>query len=253
MGTPIEPLRPDPGHQWSMAAEPSAAEYRRPAQRSPRSRTTTVAVAVAVAATLIAACTSAGAFWAVTRSDATSGGITAPSASERTEPVSDASDESAAYPGPSAASDPAAAANTTPQYVLHYEKQELKVPPAAPCRKDVDIDVDLPQVQNGSADLVRRSCARPDSLEFADSTGSLDAKPGQTAAECVDQIRRAPVTEGSEVLISSLKSGSVICLQTSQQSALRQGTPQRVVLLEIGGLDARNVLTIMLTAWDIPE
>ncbi|MEV6596238.1 hypothetical protein AB0M36_05150 [Actinoplanes sp. NPDC051346] len=217
--------------------------------KSPTTRVAIVAVAVAIVAVLVAAGAVVAAFMALSRVETPSNAAPQPAATGGG--VDGAS--SAAPPPVDGPTEEPSPVQPVPDFELSYEKVSLKIPASRWCSGSVDIDIDGPAIDSGSADFTRVRCAGPDEFEFGEVSVSQDATPKIGPAECMEKLDLAPMREGAQLPIPSLHVGDALCILTNRETAIGLGLPQRIALLEVKGFDDDGTIAVVMTAWNVPD
>jgi hypothetical protein len=220
--------------------------------RSPFKRTAIIASVAAVIAVIVAIGASTVAFMALSRSGSSSD--SAVGDPESATGGGDDGDETAQEPSEvTGSTKEPTPVRPAPDFDLAYEKVLLKIPASGGCTAYVDIDVDGPRINSGSADFTRYRCSRPDAFEFNNVAVSADAATNTTPLECMEKIELSPLREGAELPVSSVHVGDALCIRTDRNVAIELGLPQRVALLEFRGVDDDGTLAVLITAWNVPD
>lgn len=167
-----------------------------------------------------------------------SGGDPAPSAPQTSrieEPASDGPTPSTIASNPMPTD--TGGVNPKPIYTLSYEDKELHIP------QSVQVDLDEPRVnveiggdfQYGYSGLSTSNAA------------AITRSPNATAEDCADAIQTSPLTK------SIAPSESVVlCIQTSADDASEQGVSQKLARISIKSVNKEDVVTALVTAWNVP-
>ncbi|MBN1170879.1 MAG: hypothetical protein JXA67_01790 [Micromonosporaceae bacterium] len=134
-------------------------------------------------------------------------------------------------------------------YKVKYEKQSLTLKP-----NPMYADLDEPRANVDPNDydigLYRDTSGVAPYFRLGEDVQAGEASAAaMTPQDCADRIRTAPVGQAP----IPARSGAVLCVMTSYESALKRGDVQRMVLLEVTGVGADDAVTIQLTAWNIPR
>ena len=127
--------------------------------------------------------------------------------------------------------------NPQANYTLSYEDKELHIP------QNVQVDVDEPRVnvQNGyDFQYTYRGFQINNAAAVARSSNA-------TPEDCADAIQTSPLTQPiapSEQL--------VLCIQTSSDDASEQGVSQKLARISIKSINKEEVVTALVTAWNVP-
>jgi hypothetical protein len=127
--------------------------------------------------------------------------------------------------------------NPQANYTLSYEDKELHIP------QNVQVDLDEPRVnaQNGGD-------FHYDYRGFQTNNAAAVARSSNaTPQDCADAIQTSPLTQPiapSEQL--------VLCIQTSSDDASEQGVSQKLARISIKSINKAEVVTALVTAWNVP-
>ena len=132
---------------------------------------------------------------------------------------------------------PTRGVNPQANYTLSYEDKELHIP------QNVQVDLDEPRVnaQNGGD-------FHYDYRGFQTNNAAAVARSSNaTPQDCADAIQTSPLTQPiapSEQL--------VLCIQTSSDDASEQGVSQKLARISIKSINKAEVVTALVTAWNVP-
>jgi hypothetical protein len=154
---------------------------------------------------------------------------------ENQAPATDSSTDS----GP----DPTDTGEVNPQttYTKAYDAVKQRVP------KGISIDVDTPRVNPASGGDIYYGSGG----DLSKSLGGEDAAVVQTAGaspqDCADAIQNAPLTG-----YVTAAEGVTLCVQTDAGEASSEGVTQKMARMTVKSIDKFGVMTIELTAWNVP-
>ncbi|MFY1632561.1 hypothetical protein ACN27F_04605 [Solwaraspora sp. WMMB335] len=172
--------------------------------------------------------------------------VTAPVGDPETDPVS------SSPPGADTSDPPVL--NEQTKYDLWYQKQSITLRTASNRYMHADLDeprADVPSSGGVEITLYGRYGNAAAYLRLGSGVqASQTDQPELTPHDCSERIRTAPL--GTEAQVPA-RQGTVLCLWTSHAAALDAGHARRVVLLEITGVADDGAVTLLLTAWDIPQ
>lgn len=173
---------------------------------------------------------------------------TAPPTTEAPTPADDATPDE---PTPeTTGTDPELSKET--QFGVKYTNETLRLP--ANCDTSVYVDVDEPRVRVDSeiADFRFYDQCGVDTPYINLSQGvrgSVADAENVTPTQCVDLIRRSPLSTGN----LPLRQGQVYCINTSRATALQAADTWKMVIMSITAISSDGTVTIKASSWTIPE
>jgi hypothetical protein len=172
---------------------------------------------------------------------------TVPAATETTSAAGEATPSASATS--SAGSDPELSKET--QFGVKYENEALRLPLS--CNNGINIDVDEPRVGAESPISDVRfydpcGSGTPYVNLSAGVRGSVTESDSLQPAECVDLIRRSPLSTDNQ----PIRQGQVYCINTSKDAAKSSAESWKMVIMTISAISQDGTVTIEASAWTIP-
>jgi hypothetical protein len=151
-------------------------------------------------------------------------------------PESGSTESTSATPAPtdSGGVDPQA------DFTISYEDNELHIP------LGVRVDLDEPRVNVKSGDDFEYDVYS--NGQFGTYSAAAKVRSSNvTPQDCAGAIQTSPLT--TPIAPSE---GLVLCIQTSAEHASEQGISQKIARVSIKSIDKQDVVTALVTAWDVP-
>ncbi|AGZ44422.1 hypothetical protein AFR_30810 [Actinoplanes friuliensis DSM 7358] len=142
----------------------------------------------------------------------------------------------------------------TAVFTVQYEKRKLSVQMPANRCSSRSIDLDEPQLDVGgyTNDLeVKGTCSGTMTLNFGQGvSGAADAEDLSTTPKACNERIQLSALPRDEPL--PLRKGQVLCVRTSSAQAKTLGISQKMTLVNVTGVGATGLVTLEVTAWNVP-
>jgi len=139
------------------------------------------------------------------------------------------------------------------EFSLEYQDEALQLL-GPECGNEYGIDLDEPWVNvdvNYEVTFEPRCNSSPPALILTyEVRGALPtATSNVTPGDCIELIRTAPLGDPR----IPLRPETVLCVLTSLEEAQEERITQKLVILEITAVGANGAVSVLATAWNVPE